>query len=260
MTEFARSDDGLNIAYESDGSGAPVVLVHGFASDRVQNWKAPGWYETLTAAGYRVIALDCRGHGQSDKPHDAAFYGHRKMAGDVIAVMKASGIANAFLMGYSMGGFISIHLLMSHPELFHKVAIGGVGASYLDDGAPSRDRIADPGRRQMIVDALLADDPASIADPTAKAFREFAQQQGKDRLALAACMAAPAQNYTRAELAHSTRPVLVVCGENDVLTGPPGPLAHAFADGRAVSIPRRDHMTAVGDKTYKNEVLTFFAS
>ncbi len=68
--EFATAEDGVRIAYEVVGEGEPVVLVHGFASGRVQNWRAPGWYQTLNGAGYRVIAMDCRGHGESDKPHD----------------------------------------------------------------------------------------------------------------------------------------------------------------------------------------------
>ena len=70
MTKFAQGNDGVCIAYEIVGEGEPVVLVHGFASDRVQNWRAPGWYQTLNGSGYQVIALDCRGHGESDKPHD----------------------------------------------------------------------------------------------------------------------------------------------------------------------------------------------
>ncbi|MEI9929023.1 MAG: alpha/beta fold hydrolase [Rhizomicrobium sp.] len=66
MTKFALRNDGMRIAYEIAGEGEPVVLVHGFASDRVQNWRAPGWYQTLNGAGYQVVALDCRGHGESD--------------------------------------------------------------------------------------------------------------------------------------------------------------------------------------------------
>jgi pimeloyl-ACP methyl ester carboxylesterase len=260
MTEFARSRDGVAIAWETVGSGAPVVLVHGFASSRVQNWKAPGWYDTLSGAGYRVIALDCRGHGESDKPYDPAFYGHDTMAGDVLAVMAAAGVERARLMGYSMGGFISIHLLMDHPEQIEKLVIGGVGESYLETAASSRDRMADPRVRDEVADALLVEDPATITNPTAKGFRAFADQSGKDRRALAACMRAARRNFTRAELALSTRPVLVVCGEKDELTGAPGPLAAAFADGRAVTVPRRDHMTAVGDKVYKDAALQFFAS
>src|SRR5438105_7164521 len=65
VTSFVKSRDGLDIAYEINGHGEPVVLIHGFASDRGQNWRAPGWYATLNEAGYRVIALDCRGHGES---------------------------------------------------------------------------------------------------------------------------------------------------------------------------------------------------
>ena len=88
---------------------------------------------------------------------------------------------------------------------------------------------------------------------------DFAEQGGKDIVALAACMRADRDVLSASELARSTRPVLVVCGENDDITGPPGPLAAAFADGRAVTVPRRDHMTTVGDKVYKKAVLDFLA-
>jgi pimeloyl-ACP methyl ester carboxylesterase len=249
MTEFVKAADGVRIAYETVGSGPSVVLVHGFAASRVQNWKDPGWYETLTGAGYRVVAMDCRGHGDSDKPHEPSAYDHSIMAEDVTAVMEAASAAPAFLMGYSMGGFISMHVLMDHPDLVNKVVIGGVGGSYLGRAFGPRDAIAD---------ALLIADKSKITDPVQRSFREFAEQSGKDREALAACMRANRRAFTAAELKQSQRPVLVVCGENDNLTGPPGPLADAFADGRAVMVPRRDHMTAVGDKVYKQAVLEFF--
>jgi pimeloyl-ACP methyl ester carboxylesterase len=249
MTEFVKAADGVRIAYETVGSGPSVVLVHGFAASRVQNWKAPGWYETLTGAGYRVVAMDCRGHGESDKPHDPAAYDHTILAEDVVAVMEAAGAAPAFLMGYSMGGFISMHVLMDHPDLLKKLVIGGVGGSYLGRAFGSRDAIAD---------ALLIADKSQITDPIQRSFREFAEQSGKDREALAACMRANRRPFTAAELKQSKRPVLVVCGENDALTGPPDPLANAFADGRAVTVARRDHMTTVGDKVFKEATLAFF--
>ena len=257
MTQFATAKDGMKIAYEIAGEGAPVVLVHGFASDRVQNWRAPGWYQTLNGAGYRVIALDCRGHGESGKPYDPAAYGHETMANDVIAVMDAAGVRETRLMGYSMGGYISMSLLLRHPEYFTQVVIAGVGASYLDINA-AEGAVADPERRAAIADALLADDPSTIANRTARDFRAFADQAGKDRRALAACMRGNRDVFSRVQLAASERPVLVVCGEKDVLTGPPDPLAAAFRNGRAVTVPGRDHMTAVGDKVYKTAVLDFF--
>lgn len=259
MPDFATAKDGIRLAYDVVGQGPPVLLIHGFASSRLQNWKDVLWYQTLTGAGYQVVAMDCRGHGESDKPHDEEFYGHDIMAEDALAVMEVAGIAPTFLMGYSMGGFISMHVLLEHPEKLRKLVIGGVGATYLNSAPQPGNRMADPATRNRIADALLEPDRDKITDPTARTFRDFADQGGKDRLALAACMRAMRRNFSREALGQSRRPVLVVCGEKDVLTGPPGPLAAAFADGRAVTVPRRDHMTAVGDKVYKAAVLEFFA-
>ena len=251
MPEYVAAPDGVRIAYETVGEGPSVVLVHGFAASRRQNWKEPGWYDTLTGAGYRVVAMDCRGHGESDKPHDPAAYDHTIMAEDVVAVMEAANAVPAFLMGYSMGGFISMHVLMDHPDFLKKVVIGGVGGTYFNRASTSRDAIAD---------ALVAADKSKIVDPVQKSFREFAEQDGKDREALAACMRANRRVFAAQELKQSRRPVLVVCGETDALTGRPEPLAEAFADGRAIVVPKRDHMLTVGDKVYKQAVLEFFSS
>src|SRR6476646_7951900 len=98
MTEFVTAPDGVRIAWEIAGGGAPVLLVHGFGSDRVQNWRAPGWYDTLTKAGYSVVALDCRGHGESDKPHDTAAYDESTMVEDIDLVMRVAGMKEASIM------------------------------------------------------------------------------------------------------------------------------------------------------------------
>jgi len=250
MTQFAKSRDGLGIAYESVGHGEPIVLIHGFASDRAQNWKGPLWFDALTAAGYRVVALDCRGHGESDKVYEPARYTSELMAGDVLAVMEAEKITSAYVMGYSMGGMIGIHFLLRHAERVKKLVVGGVGETYLQD------RSTDP-RIAETAEALEVDNKSKIANPVAKAFRDFADQAGKDRRALAACMRGKRPNHAVSELAQALRPVLVVCGEADTLSGPPGPLAAAFPNGRATMIPKRDHMLAVGDKVYKQAVLEF---
>lgn len=252
-----RARDGIRIAFELEGAGTPIVLVHGFASDRAQNWKAPGWYTTLSAAGYRVIALDCRGHGESDKPHDSQSYAQERMAEDVIAVIEAAGLKRVHLMGYSMGGMIAIHLLMRHAPLVDRAVIGGVGESYLGESDNPESQIGSAQLRARISAALVEPDIATIKDPVLLGFRNFAGQAGKDRAALSACMAGERHYFTRAELQTVTQPVLVVCGEKDDLSGRPEGLASAFRHGRAVSVPQRDHMTAVGDKVYKQAVLSF---
>ncbi len=250
MTSHTKSPDGLSIAYELVGQGEPVLLVHGFASSRAQNWRATGWYDALTAAGRTVIAMDCRGHGQSDKPTDPALYDYMLMAGDVLTVLDAAGAGPADIIGYSMGGHLGLITLMEHPGILRRLVVGGVGETYLHGAFRSRFAIAD---------ALLEPDASRITDPVQKSFRAFADQPGKDRNALAACMRGERKVYSAAELALSTRPSLIVCGENDMISGPPGPLAAALHDGRAVTIPGRDHMSAVGDKLTKQSVLAFLA-
>lgn len=247
MTNLAQGNDGVRIAWEQAGEGDPVVLVHGFASDRVQNWRAPNWYATLNGAGRRVIALDCRGHGESDKPHDPGFYGER-MVDDIIDVMAAADVRVADVMGYSMGGMLTMGLMMRHPGRVRRAIIAGVGQTYFRDA---------PKRRLAIAEALEAPDAASLTDPIQKQFRAFAAQQGKDLTALAACMRRERTIYSAEQLATWSAPVLVVCGEHDLLTASPDGLAQAFPHGRSVVVPKRDHMTAVGDKVYKQSVLDF---
>lgn len=251
MTDFTTAPDGVRIAYESVGEGPPVLLIHGFASDRVQNWKAPGWYDTLAEAGWRVVAMDCRGHGESDKPHEPAMYAHGLMAADAVAVMDAAGLEAPAVMGYSMGGHLGMRLLVDHGPRVGRLVIGGVGENYFKPGRFARDAIAA---------ALEAPDRCAIPEGVGRRFRAFAEQAGKDLTALAACMRGHRDLFTAAELARATQPVLVVCGGNDDMTGAPGPLAAAFPHGRAVTVTGRDHMTTVGDKVYKNAVLDFLAA
>ena len=248
MTEYVMTPDGLRIAFEDIGKGPPIVLVHGFGSDRTQNWRAPGWYETLLNAGSRVVALDIRGHGESDKPRDRAAYAQDLRVGDVLAVMDAAGLKQAVVMGYSMGGYIAIHLAKMFGARVGKLIIGGVGETYFHDRANTLSGVAA---------ALEVEDPTMIVDPVGLMFRRFVDQRGKDRLALAACMRGSRTTWPPSQLADISQKVLVVCGSADTLTGRPGPLAAAFPRGRALTIERRDHMTSVGDKLYKQAVLDF---
>jgi non-heme chloroperoxidase len=252
MPEFVTADDGIKLAYERQGEGAAIMLVHGFGSSRMQNWKSTGWYDGLTGAGFSIVAMDCRGHGDSAKPHDPLAYGHDRMAQDVIAVMDACDLSHARILGYSMGGFIGLRLLAAHPGRVVKLAIAGVGETYLQD------RITSPEARAALAEALLTSDKESITDKRARMFRAFADQPGKDRFALAACMRAMSPHLPLETLSQLQRPVLVVNGGEDDTAGRPEPLAAAMADGRAVTIAGRDHMSAVGDRHTRQAVIDFF--
>jgi pimeloyl-ACP methyl ester carboxylesterase len=251
-TEFLTADDGVKLAYERMGEGPCVLLVHGFGSSRSQNWKTTGWYSTLMEAGFSLLAMDCRGHGESDKPRDPASYGHQRMAEDARLVMDAAGIGQAHVCGYSMGGFIGLRFTASFPGRVIKLALAGVGAHYLHGP-----RIADPGSRDLLAEALEMDDPSGLTDKRAIMFRAFADQPGKDRFALAACMRAMSPRLPAETLAQIAQEVLVVCGDKDDISGEPMELAAQFRHGSAVIVPARDHMTAVGDRKTRQAVAAF---
>jgi pimeloyl-ACP methyl ester carboxylesterase len=251
VTEFTTASDGVPLAFERVGEGPPVVLVHGFGSSRRQNWKSTGWYGSLAEAGFSPLAMDCRGHGESGKPHELSFYGHDRMSEDIAQVMDAAGVETAPVVGYSMGGFLALRLAARHPGRADRIALGGVGEYYLRG-----QRIADVASRISLADALLAPDKSSLTG-RARMFREFADQPGKDRLALAACMRAMSQGLAPDIMATIAQPVLVVCGELDDIAGSPGPLAAAFPQGEAVTIAGRDHMSAVGERKTRQAVTDF---
>src|SRR5258706_4864927 len=108
--------DPIELAYLDEGEGEPVVLVHGFASNKEVNWVQPAWVSTLTRAGRRAIALDNRGHSQSSKLYDAADYRSALMAADVPALLDHLDLPRADVIGYSMGSRIYAFLSLHHPQ------------------------------------------------------------------------------------------------------------------------------------------------
>jgi pimeloyl-ACP methyl ester carboxylesterase len=110
-----------------------------------------------------------------------------------------------------------------------------------------------------IADALEAPSLAEISDPTAYLFRAFAEQTKSDLHALAACMRGSRQTLSRGEVGRIAVPVLVAVGENDLIAGSPEALAALIPGAKALVIPGRDHMLAVGDRAFKSAVLEFLA-
>jgi pimeloyl-ACP methyl ester carboxylesterase len=243
-----RHDD-IEIDYLDGGQGEPIVLVHGFASTKEVNWANPGWVSTLTQAGYRVIALDNRGHGASAKPHDPAAYHSATMAEDVRALLDHLAIPRADVMGYSMGARIASFLALGYPARVRSLILGGLGSRLVDGvGLPS-----------TIADALEAPSLADVHDAQGRTFRAFAEQTKSDLKALAACIRGSRQTLSREDCARLAMPVLVAVGSKDDVAGSAPALAEMIPQGHALEIPGRDHMLAVGDRVFKQGVLDLLA-
>ncbi|HVX98482.1 MAG TPA: alpha/beta hydrolase [Pseudorhodoplanes sp.] len=237
----------VEIAYLDEGEGEPIVLVHGFASNKEVNWVQPGWVSFLQRAGRRVIALDDRGHGASTKLYDPADYHSAIMAEDVRALMDHLSIARADVMGYSMGARIAAFLALKHPDRVRSAILGGLGAKLVEGvGLPER-----------IADALEAPSLADLTDPIERMFRLFAEQTKSDLKALAACMRGSRQTLTPEEAASIRVPVLIAVGTRDDIAGSGPGLVKFIPGSRLLEIPGRDHMLAVGDRVYKDGVLAF---
>ena len=239
--------DNVDIAYVDEGANEPIVLVHGFASNRQVNWVNPGWVKTITGAGRRAIALDNRGHGASSKLYDPAAYHSATMAEDVRALLDHLGIERADVMGYSMGARIVTFLTIDHPARVRSVVIGGMGSRMVEEvGLPDK-----------VAAALEAPSLADIGDPSGRLFRSFAEQTKSDLKALAACIRGNRQTLRREQVAGIRVPVLVAVGTEDKVAGSAHKLAALIPGARALDIPNRDHMLAVGDKVFKTAVLEF---
>jgi pimeloyl-ACP methyl ester carboxylesterase len=236
----------VEIAFLDEGKGEPIVLVHGFASNKETNWVYPGWVSTLVGAGRRAVALDNRGHGQSSKLYDPADYHTEKMVEDVVALLDHLGVARADLFGYSMGARVCAFLAARHPERARSLILGGLGIRLVDGiGLP-----------EEIAQALEAP-RAEVTDPIGRQFRVFAEQTKSDLRALAACIRGSRQALPRKEAAKIRAPTLIAVGTKDSVAGSAQELAAIIPGAQALDVPGRDHMLAVGDKVFKAAVLQF---
>ncbi len=241
--------DGVRIHYEVHGpaNGTPIVLVHGFASDYRLNWVGTRWQETLTGSGFRVIGLDCRGHGHSDKPHDEAAYNVNLMAGDVIRLLDEVGVDQASYLGYSMGARIGLEVVLDHPRRITRAVLGGIGASGAIDHAA------------QIAHALRIGEPTE--DPIAQSFYRFASARPTNDLhALAACIEGLRPEEHLERLGKIRTPILVVVGDRDDIAHGAPELVEVIPTARLVTIGGRDHMSAVPAREFKQAALEFLTA
>jgi pimeloyl-ACP methyl ester carboxylesterase len=241
--------DGVRLHYELHGpeAGSPVLLVHGFASDYQLNWVGTRWQETLVGADYRIIGLDCRGHGQSARPHDPSAYTIDVLAADVRRLLDALEIVSARYVGYSMGARIGLQSAIDFPDRLHRAVLGGLGAS------------GGPDEAGAIARALRGAKPETASALT---FQRFAAARPSNDLeALAACMEGLGRSVRldKQQLAAIWTPILLVAGDRDDIARGAPKLAGEIPTARLVMIPGRDHLSTVPARPFKEAALEFLA-
>jgi len=241
--QYFISFDGTKIYYEVKGDGYPVVLIHGF-SGTGQGWKTGAVYSDLLKAGYKVIILDQRGNGLSDKPHNESAYANDAEAKDIMGIISSLNIKNYDAVGYSRGSIILSRLLVLDVRL-NKAVMGGMGDAYTNPEWP---------RRVHAYRALMGDTTLHDVDDMMK----WIYSQHFDNLALAL-----QQKYqpstSKQELATVNKPVLIIRGTEDKENGSETGLNSLIPNSKLVYTPS-NHNTAMRTPEFSSAVLKFFSN
>lgn len=250
--ELHFDSDGVKIRYIDVGprDGDPVVMIHGFACNIEFQW---GPVLTALAKERRVIALDCRGHGLSDKPHDAQAYG-LKMVDDVARLLDHLDIPAAHVVGYSMGSGLASRFALKYPQQTLSLVIGGAGVmpgeTFMASLGPLIEALENKGSMAPLILALH---PPGAPPPSEIQVRSIdaVMMAMNDPLALAAAVRSfqtmlaaddkrPAEYWRQIQA-----PALAIVGAADPLRTSIQETARILPDVKVVVIPRRDHVTTV---------------
>lgn len=210
--EHFFQSNGVRIRYLVAGHGEPVILVHGWSAS------AEMWPELMNdlSKDHFVVAMDCRGHGKSDKPHDSSQYGS-EMSNDVVRLMEHLELQKAHVVGYSMGGGIVMKLLVDHPDRLLSVVSGGSAGFRANDEEWDAGLIKSLENGMPMSEAMIANRPAGTPEPSPQQ-REMMRQMDvmQDSKALAAQRRGNiGLQITDAELRNNKVPLLVICGSRN---------------------------------------------
>jgi pimeloyl-ACP methyl ester carboxylesterase len=249
--QIVMSADGLKLAtYEWGPADAPtVVAVHGFASGAVLNWQATGWVRDLTRAGLRVIALDQRGHGASDKPHDPASYTMALLIDDLLAVMDTYMIDETQFAGYSLGARVGWQAALDLPDRITRGVLGGI-----PDGDPLTRFRVDQARAYLL-------DGIEVEDRLTRAYLTMASGIPNNDLDALISLVEGMRGGVQPDPANPpSQPMLFATGAEDRIIDASRSLAEAAPHGTFFEIPGRNHFNAPTSKHFRDAALGFLCN
>lgn len=240
--ESFRSFDGISLSHQTWGKGPATILLYGFIVDSKINWVDSGLVQSLVSENRRIVTLDARGHGLSDKPHDPKAYGERAMARDVIALIDELELTTVVLIGYSMGGYTALEVALLDDRV-SAVAACGVGIE------SDEDHSANPQIAQELIPEKA---------PPEGYYRGFADHFGADRLALAAYLEGAILPQIRPEdMPKIHTPVHIINGADDIHDA--AKVAALFSNATAVTV-QGDHISTVRDPSFRDALAAFLGT
>ena len=246
--------NGFTIHYTVDGNatGEPVILIHGLGANIDLNWRRPGTIGRL-ARDFHVISYDLRGHGLSDRSHDAADYGI-ELVHDVFRMMDHAGLESAHLVGYSMGGFVALKAAAENPERVRSVSVAAAGWRDPRSDEPLLKPYRSPQHQpRPIQEARIPNDPdfegwggrpflVRLADP----FRDYVGEKIGDEGSFRACKSdesLESLQITQEELEALTTPIACFIGDDDGLLWYAHDLLEVRPDIAYFEYGRLNHLT-----------------
>jgi pimeloyl-ACP methyl ester carboxylesterase len=249
--QFVMAADGRRIATYSWGDeDAPTVLcVHGFASSCRDNWVSTGWVRDLLRAGFRVLGVDQRGHGASDKPHAASDYSMDAFVDDLVTVLDTYLLDTVRYAGYSLGARVGWQLAVNVPEHVERAVLGGI-----PDGRPL-------ARLQIEQARAYAEHGTPVADTVTQNYVTLAERVPHNDLR-ALIGLAEGMRLGDADPDPADPPqqqILFATGSEDAILERSKALANATPNGTFVELPGRHHFNAPGSRVFRQAAVGFLA-
>lgn len=236
--------DGINIYYEVEGEGVPLMLLHGLAAS-LNSYRRLGYTEELSKE-HQLILIDARGHGRSDKPHQPEDYKLKLFVNDTVAVLDELGVEKPHFLGYSMGGMVGLGIGVYSPDRFRSLIIGGWGmrerhteiSIKIDQGLIERWKKG--------IDAMWSARAASLQGlPSEVVSRMKEEFNLNDPEALLAFHSVREHVGFEDLLPSLELPCLFYAGDQDIFYDRAKQTAELIQNARFVSLPGLDHMGAI---------------
>lgn len=248
--KIASYDFGAPEKAPVDGSEPPTVLaVHGFSSSGLANFQATGWVRDLGRAGFRVIAIDQRGHGESDKPHNPDSYTMRALVDDVLTVLDTYMLDEVHYVGYSLGARVGWQFAREYPDRVRRAVFGGI-----PDGVPLTRFRVDKARDHLNLGT-------AVDDRVTEAYLSLAASIPSNDIEALICVVegmregpGPTPDNT------PPQPLLVATGSEDGIIGGSRALAAAAPQGTFFEIPGRNHFNAPTSRAFRDAAIAFLSA